>query len=122
MPVSSATQAVGAGIATAAVAATLPTSYQISLSPSWVTAWDVVAKTAAGFTVNFGTPAPVGGGTFDWVALGPAGAPLAGTSGATVASGSQAVGAGLASVAVVSSLVGSGYQVSVSPNWVTDSE
>ena len=30
------------------------------------TAWQVTAKTAAGFTVNFATPAPAGGGTFDW--------------------------------------------------------
>src|SRR5207253_4690957 len=59
-------QAVAAGAVTVAVVASLPASYQIGGSTSWVTAWQVTAKTAAGFTVNFATPAPAGGGTFDW--------------------------------------------------------
>jgi len=36
------------------------TNYDVFLSPSWVTAWRVTAKTTAGFTMEFGTPAPAG--------------------------------------------------------------
>src|SRR6266850_746016 len=99
MPAIGSSQAVAAGIATAAVAATLPTSYQISLSPSWVTAWDVVAKTAAGFTVNFATPAPVGGGSIDWVALSMAGG-QSGLVTVPAVGATQAVAAGLVTALV----------------------
>ena len=66
-----ATQAVAAGGVTAAVIAALASSYQVSLSTSWVTDYDITAKTAAGFTVNFAVPAPAGGGTFDWIVWSP---------------------------------------------------
>src|SRR5438128_8670873 len=92
MAASGTTQSVAAGLATAPVVATLPATYQVAISTSWITSWDVAGKSATGFTVNFAVPAPAGGGTFDWVAT-------AGTS-ATLASGSTAVGAGLGTITV----------------------
>jgi hypothetical protein len=50
-------------------AASLPATYQVSITPGWVTAYDVVDKTATGFTVNFAVPAPPGGSTFDYVVV-----------------------------------------------------
>lgn len=51
--------------------ASLPASYQVGISTSWVTAYDVV-KAAAGFTVNFAVPAPNAAATWDYIIFGPA--------------------------------------------------
>jgi hypothetical protein len=65
---------VAAGNSSAAIVtlASLPASYQVAVSPSWVTGYDVVLKTAAGFTINFAVAAPPGGGTVDWFVFTPA--------------------------------------------------
>jgi hypothetical protein len=43
--------------------------YSVSGAPSWNTAWDVrTGRTATGFTIDFGVPAPAAG-LFDWVAV-----------------------------------------------------
>ncbi len=113
MSTAGSTQSVLAGAATATVLAALPSSYQVGISPSWVTDYDVITKTAGGFVVNFSVPCPVGGGTFDWVAQ-------SGTATTTLASGSTAVGAGLATVTVPAGAFSStNFLVSVAPNWVT---
>ncbi|MBI2299110.1 MAG: hypothetical protein HYU66_09250 [Armatimonadetes bacterium] len=41
-------------------------AYAVSITPSWLTNTCVPAKTAAGFTVQFGTPAPAGA-KVDWI-------------------------------------------------------
>src|SRR5882672_5418276 len=60
---------IAAGLTTIAVLGSFATSYEVLVAPGWVTDVDVVGKTAAGFTINFGTPAPAGGSTLDWIAL-----------------------------------------------------
>jgi hypothetical protein len=60
--------AVGAGAGNVAVtwARTEPnTEYGVHATPSWGTTVYVTNKLAAGCTLNFGTGAPVGGGTVD---------------------------------------------------------
>src|SRR5437879_1524504 len=111
-----ATQAVGAGLATANVVAALASSYQVSLSTSWVTDYDITAKTAAGFTVNFAVPAPAGGGTFDWIAFG-VGAGVGSVD--PLQGATQALAVGLATAAVVGSFGASSYMVTVTTSWVT---
>ena len=92
------------------------TSYQVSISTSWVTTVDVVSKTAAGFTVNFGTPAPAGGGTLDW-SVNTGNAPTS----QAITGATQAVAAGATSAAFVASAsLPASYQVGVSASWVTD--
>ncbi len=43
--------------------------YQVFATPSWGTTVFVTAKTVTGFTINFGTAAPGGGGDLDWWVL-----------------------------------------------------
>jgi hypothetical protein len=45
----------------------LDATYKIFLEPSWLTTWVVTAKRTNGFDVSFGTGAPVGGGTVNWM-------------------------------------------------------
>ncbi len=40
--------------------------YQAVLAPSWQTTWTISGKSTTGFTVTFGIPVPVGGGTCGW--------------------------------------------------------
>ncbi len=42
-------------------------NYAVSITPSWLTTCRVTNKATTGFTVDFGTVAPGGGGTFDWL-------------------------------------------------------
>ncbi len=111
------TETVGAGAVTLAVIGQAfgVATYQVSISTSWVTTIDVVTKTAAGFTVNFGTPAPAGGGTLDWVAT------TAGTSTPQpISSGTVTVAAGAGSdVFVAAGSLPATYQVTIAPAWVT---
>src|SRR5438132_4347236 len=41
-------------------------TYQVTLTPSWITDVSVTAKTTTFFTVAFGVSAPVTGGVLDW--------------------------------------------------------
>lgn len=93
------------------------TTYQVTISTSWVTSVDIVTKTAAGFTVNFGTPAPAAGGTVDWtVATSSAPATSQAITGST-----QTVAAGAVTAAFVSGAsLPASYQVGISTSWVTD--
>ena len=43
------------------------TSYGVVANPNWNTSVYVTSKTVTGFTLNFGTVAPGGGGTVDWI-------------------------------------------------------
>lgn len=72
--ITGATQTVAAGAVSAAftAAASLPAAYQVMVSTSWVSGFDVVSKLSTGFTVNFAVPAPPGGGTVDITVFGPA--------------------------------------------------
>src|SRR5574341_2499611 len=45
------------------VAGTFPSSYEVSIAPSWVSAYGVPLKTAASFRVDFAVTSP--GGTLD---------------------------------------------------------
>lgn len=110
MALQGATQAVGAGAVTAAVAGSFPATYQVGIRTSWVTALRVTAKTATQFTIDFATPCPAGGGEFDWTA---------GVAISPSSSASQAVGAGLSTVTIVGAF-SSVYQVALAPGWVTD--
>jgi hypothetical protein len=42
-------------------------NYKVFLEPSWLTTWTVTAKRTNGFDVSFGTAAPGGGGTVNWM-------------------------------------------------------
>ncbi len=42
-------------------------NYAVLITPSWLTTCRVTSKATTGFTVDFGTVAPGGGGTFDWM-------------------------------------------------------
>ena len=91
------------------------TSYQVSISTSWVTDYDIVSKTAAGFTVNFSVPAPAGGGTLDWTVNTSTTPTSQAITGAT-----QAVAAGANSAAFVAGAsLPASYQVGWSASWVT---
>lgn len=117
MAIQGATQTVSAGAVTMAVTGQsfASTTYQVAISTSWVTSIDVVTKTAAGFTVNFGTQAPPGGGTVDWVISNTATPTSQALTSATVT-----VAAGAASSAVVATAsLPASYQVSIVPAWVT---
>jgi hypothetical protein len=64
------TMPVGAGLNTVAVLVDidrLPAF--IFVEPDWVTAHRVTAKSITGFTVDFGTVAPGGGGNIDWLVI-----------------------------------------------------
>ena len=62
------TQSVTALATSQSVAASFASaSYSISVAPGWNTTWWVTAKSSTGFTIEFGTPAPSGGSTFDWI-------------------------------------------------------
>jgi hypothetical protein len=111
------TETVGAGAVTLAVTGQSfgTTSYQVSISTSWVTTIDVVTKTAAGFVVNFGTPAPAGGGTLDWVATS-----ASATTTNPLTSGTVAIAAGVSQpVFVAAGSLPAAYQISIAPAWVT---
>jgi hypothetical protein len=115
LSVKGATQAIGAGVATANVVGVFSGTYQVGISPGWVTGYDVTAKTAAGFTVNFANPAPAGGSTFDWLVNDTALPTTTALSGAT-----QAVAAGIATAAIVpAASLPASYQVAWSASWVT---
>lgn len=43
----------------------------ITATPNWDTTVFIVARGTTGFTLNFGTAAPGGGGTADWLAVEP---------------------------------------------------
>jgi len=54
------------------LAVTLPvteadTNYGVLVTPHWNTTVSVTGKTTTGFTINFGTAAPVGGSSLDWM-------------------------------------------------------
>lgn len=42
-------------------------NYQVFASPNWQTTVSPAARAGTGFTLNFGTPAPAGGGTCGWL-------------------------------------------------------
>lgn len=64
------TTAVGAGLATIGVLVDIDRMpAYIFVEPSWLTTHRVTAKATTGFTVDFGTVAPGGGGTIDWWVL-----------------------------------------------------
>ena len=69
MASSSGTQAVAADAVQAAVAGVFVLPYQVTVSTSWNTTVAISAKTLVSFLVTFGTPAPAGGGTLDWLAI-----------------------------------------------------
>src|SRR3989442_15259336 len=62
---------VAGGDVQAVVAGVFPPTYQVGITPSWVTGWRVTSKTASSFTADFAVPAPAGGATFDWTAGNP---------------------------------------------------
>jgi len=116
LSIQGATATITAGAVTAAVAGSFPATYQVAISASWVTDFDVVSKTAAGFTVNFSVPAPLGGGSMDWIV-----SDSSTTTSQAITSATQTVtaaGSVTEAVTVAASLPGS-YQVSVVPSWVT---
>src|SRR5262245_14304276 len=58
---------VAAGGTSVIVTGSFAASYQVSVTPGWVTDYEVVSKTATQFTINFSVPAPAGGSTFDYI-------------------------------------------------------
>lgn len=65
----SGTQAVAAAAVNATVPGVFVLPYAVAISTSWNTSILVSAKGLASFLVTFGTPAPAGGGTLDWIAI-----------------------------------------------------
>jgi hypothetical protein len=64
------TTAVGAGLSTVAVATSIDRlPAYIFVEPSWLTTHRVISKATTGFTVDFGTAAPGGGGSVDWLVI-----------------------------------------------------
>ena len=100
---------VAGGDVQAVVAGVFPPTYQVGITPSWVTGWRVTSKTASSFTVDFAVPAPAGGATFDWTA----GNPVSPDSGA-----SQAITTGAVTV-TITGVFSSVYQVALGPSWMT---
>lgn len=115
MSLQGATATIAAGAVTASVVGVFAATYQVTITAGWVTDADVVAKTAAGFTVNFAVPAPPGGSTFDWTVSIPAVSTAQAITGVTQA---VAAGAVQAVFAATASLPAS-YQVGLSTSWVT---
>src|SRR5437899_2517220 len=109
MALQGAQQAVAGGATQATIGGTFPATYQVGISPGWVTGWRVTAKAVGGFTVDFATPAPAGGATFDWVA----GTAIPADSSATAAVIAAAV------TVTIAGTFGSTYQVSLGPAWMT---
>ena len=115
MAIQGATVTVAAGATSATVAGAFAAAYQVGLSASWATDFQVSAKTAAGFTITFSVPAPPSGGTFDWVVNSSTVPTSSAISGA-----SAAVSAGATSLAVVTAAaLPSAYQVTVEASWLT---
>lgn len=120
-PSSSASPAVPAGATSVTVTGTFASAYQLAIGPGWMTDVDVVSKTATTFVVNFGTPAPAGGSTLDWIAVviltstlttPLATAPLTGAS--------QVVAGGTTSLQITTTAgLPGAYEVTVAPGWVT---
>lgn len=64
------TVAVSAGLSTVDVAASIDRlPIQVFIEPDWLTTHRVTAKAVTGFTVDFGTAAPGGGGTIDYLVI-----------------------------------------------------
>lgn len=71
-----ATLAVPPGATSIAVAANIDRlPYQVAVSVDWGTTTWITLKTVTGFTVNFGTAAPGGGGNLDWSLIQPEAGP-----------------------------------------------
>jgi hypothetical protein len=70
MSIITGTQAVTAAAVAVTVTGAFGTGYQVSVSPSWVTAFSVTGETATQFVVTFSVPAPAAGGSIDWAVFG----------------------------------------------------
>jgi hypothetical protein len=70
------TTVVAAGLGTIAVAVEIDRlPAYVVVEASWLTTHRVTAKATTGFTVDFGTVAPGGGGTIDWLVVQPEAGP-----------------------------------------------
>src|SRR5262245_33256007 len=108
--VQGATLTIAAGQSQAVIVATFPSAtYQATITPGWVTGYRITAKGTGGVTVDFDTPAPPDGSTFQWLA----GTPDTPNQGAT-----QTIAAGATTATIAATLAGD-YQVAFGPAWLT---
>src|SRR5437773_767522 len=121
-PAQGASVAIAAGAVQAVIAGTFTAPYGVGIGPAWVTDVRVVARGATGFTVDFATPAPAGGSTFDWISS-PTPSGISAAVTAPLAGATQAIQGG-ATQLIVSTPGGlpAVYQVIVGTSWVTGTD